>query len=285
MLSKLENTRLKEKLGMMTTQMEKMEKETRGDVVEDMAATQKSEKKAAKPDKKLSEFPKERENPYLNSHIDQFVVRDSITLSKSFKAHSLGITRMAMHPKKSILATVSDDRTWKLWNIPEGKYLMGGEGHTDWLSGVEFHPRGNLLATSSADGSAKIWDFGKNGECVNTFKDHIQVVWDAKFNWTGDFLGTCSMDQSIKIWDVEYGVCRLSLRGHVDNVNSLSFIPFSNLVLSCSGDKTISVWDIRTSHCAQTYLGHKSAISRVDCNLQGTKFVSCDMDGVVFLWD
>lgn len=59
---------------------------------------------------------------------------------------------------------------------------MGGEGHTDWLSGVDFHPRGNLLATSSADGSAKIWDFGKNGECVNTFKDHIQVVWDAKFN-------------------------------------------------------------------------------------------------------
>jgi len=28
-----------------------------------MAATQKSEKKAAKPEKKLTEFPKERENP------------------------------------------------------------------------------------------------------------------------------------------------------------------------------------------------------------------------------
>jgi len=63
MLSKLENTRLKEKLGMMSTQMEKMEKENRGDVVEDMAATQKSEKRAAKPEKKLTEFPKERENP------------------------------------------------------------------------------------------------------------------------------------------------------------------------------------------------------------------------------
>lgn len=80
-------------------------------------------------------------------------------------------------------------------------------------------------------------------------------------------------------------MCRHSLRGHVDNVNSVCFIPFSNLLLSCSGDKTISVWDIRTSHCAQTYLGHKSAVSRVDCNLQATKFVSCDMDGVVFLWD
>lgn len=63
MLSKLENTRLKEKLGMMTTSMEKMEKENRGEVVEEMAATLKSEKKAAKQDKVYTEFPKERENP------------------------------------------------------------------------------------------------------------------------------------------------------------------------------------------------------------------------------
>lgn len=64
MLSKLENTRLKEKLGMMTTQMEKMEKETRGEAVEEMAGTQKSEiKKAAKHEKVYTEFPKERENP------------------------------------------------------------------------------------------------------------------------------------------------------------------------------------------------------------------------------
>jgi len=48
-----------------------------------------------------------------------------------------------MHPKKSILATASDDQTWKLWNIPDGKMLMMGEGHTDWLSSVSFHPKGN----------------------------------------------------------------------------------------------------------------------------------------------
>mmetsp|Transcript_65397 Transcript_65397/g.141287 ORF Transcript_65397/g.141287 Transcript_65397/m.141287 type:complete len:111 (+) Transcript_65397:853-1185(+) len=110
---------------------------------------------------------------------------------------------MSMHPRKSILATASDDATWKLWNIPDGKLLMGGDLHTDWISGIDFHPRGNLLATSSADGTARIWDFSKNGECTHTFKDHIQVVWDAKFSDTGDFLGTASMDQSVKIWDVQ----------------------------------------------------------------------------------
>jgi len=61
MLSKLENTRLKEKLQMMTTQMEKMEKENRGDTYEDMASPLKAEKRTIK-EKTLTEFPKEREN-------------------------------------------------------------------------------------------------------------------------------------------------------------------------------------------------------------------------------
>jgi len=50
-----------------------------------------------------------------------------------------------MHPKKSVLATASDDTTWKLWSIPDGKLLMGGEGHSDWLAGIDFHPKGGLL--------------------------------------------------------------------------------------------------------------------------------------------
>lgn len=151
-----------------------------------------------------------------------------------------------------MLATASDDCTWKLWNIPEGKLLMTGEGHSDWLSGVDFHPRGSILATSSADGTVRLWDFSRNGECVQVFKDHVQVVWDCKFNDTGEFIATCSMDQSIKIWDLEYGRCRHSLRGHVDSVNSICFLPYTNLVVSASGDKTISIWDMRTTHCTQT---------------------------------
>lgn len=101
---------------------------------------------------------------------------------KTFKAHKLGITKIDIHPKKSVLATVSDDKSWKLWSILDGKFLMGGEGHTEWVSGVKFHPKGKFLATCSADNTVKLWDFSKNGECVSTFKEHTQVVWNVDFN-------------------------------------------------------------------------------------------------------
>jgi len=42
---------------------------------------------------------------------------------------------------------------------------MGGEGHSDWVSGLDFNPKGTHLATCSADGSVKLWDFTRNGDC------------------------------------------------------------------------------------------------------------------------
>ena len=71
----------------------------------------------------------------------------------------MGVTSLSYNPKKDIIATGSDDTTWKLWSVPNGDLIMSGEGHVDWVGGVEFHPKGNLLATASGDGTVKIWDF------------------------------------------------------------------------------------------------------------------------------
>ncbi len=71
------------------------------------------------------------------------------------------ITQISMHPKKSIVATASDDLTWKIWTLPHGELIMSGEGHKDWVSGIDFHPKGSHLATCSGDSTIKIWDFLK----------------------------------------------------------------------------------------------------------------------------
>ena len=39
---------------------------------------------------------------------------------KTFKGHDMSVNGLALHPKKPILATVSDDLSWKLWSIPQG---------------------------------------------------------------------------------------------------------------------------------------------------------------------
>lgn len=46
-----------------------------------------------------------------------------------FQGHMLPVANLALHPSKPILATASDDKTWKLWHLPAGDLIMCGEGH------------------------------------------------------------------------------------------------------------------------------------------------------------
>jgi sperm-associated antigen 16 protein len=98
-----------------------------------------------------------RPNPFLAQEYDDFNAKASN--QKIIKAHEKRIRGMCLHFKKQILATVSDDCVWKIWNMEDGENILSGEGHKDWLSGVDFHPAGSHLATSGGDKTVKIWDF------------------------------------------------------------------------------------------------------------------------------
>jgi sperm-associated antigen 16 protein len=95
----------------------------------------------------------------------------SLGLVKPIKGHLAGVSCVSYNPKKDIIATGSDDSTWKLWSVPTGDLIMSGEGHIDWIGGLDFHPKGHLLASASGDGNVKIWDFATAG-CAHTFTEH-----------------------------------------------------------------------------------------------------------------
>ncbi|XP_070536326.1 sperm-associated antigen 16 protein-like [Ptychodera flava] len=235
-----------------------------------------------------SEFPMDnRVNPQLllvkgpSGHLTR---TGGFRLSNTISAHTLAVSNIALHPRKQILASVSDDHMWKMWAVPNGDIIMTGEGHTDWISDCDFHPSGAQLATASGDRTVKIWDFSK-AECVHTFTDHTHAVWGCTFHSSGDFLASCCMDNTSKVWDLNSLRCRYTLRGHADSVNSITFLPYSNTLLTSSADKTLSLWDARTGLCAQTFYGHVHSVNHGTFNLRGDTVASCDSYGNVKLWD
>lgn len=236
---------------------------------------------------KLKEVPwpsDDRNNPYIGASFEPSRAHEMKRTAQFKGGHAGPVSRVAFHPKVPVIATASDDQTWKMWSIPEGQLVLSGEGHKDWVSDVSFHPRGSLVGTTSGDTTVKIWDVEKES-CRCTLTDHTQGVWACAFHDLGDFFVTCSMDQSCKAFDLQSMRCRQTLRGHVDSVNFVTFQPCSSNVLTASGDKTVSLWDLRTGNCVQTFYGHSNCVNHAQFNLKGDTIASADADGIVKMWD
>jgi len=282
MLMRLERDRFMARAESLQKQVQQAQVDSKEGQEEDFQA----EKEEAETRRKPKDTPwpsEERTNPYLNTAFEQTKVSDW-KLARTFKGHNAAISRVAFHPKIPVVATASDDHTWKMWSLPNGELVMSGEGHKDWVSGICFHPRGSLVATTSGDSTVKIWDMLKE-RCRDTITDHTAPVWQCAFHDLGDFLISCSMDQTCRAFDIATSKCRQTFRGHVDSVNHVAFQPFSSNLLTASGDKTVSLWDLRSGLCVQTFYGHQNACNSAIFNTKGDSIVSCDADGIVKLWD
>ncbi|XP_049460220.1 sperm-associated antigen 16 protein [Epinephelus fuscoguttatus] len=244
----------------------------------------------------ISRHPKDTEFPVYSSlvNLDQVKFQkwkrpSAFSLSYSIRAHKLPISCIDLHPQKLILATASDDCSWRLWVLQAngekvGQMVLTGEGHSDWLSGCSFHPDGAKLATTSGDSTVRLWDFSR-GCCVLTLPGHTQPTWGCSFHSCGHFLASCSADRTAKLWDLNSQRCRLTLRRHTASVNSVCFLPLSNLLLTCSADKTLAMWDARLGVCTTTFHGHQHPCNHATFSSASSILASCDSRGNINLWD
>ncbi|MEH2102529.1 MAG: hypothetical protein V7K76_22815, partial [Nostoc sp.] len=55
------------------------------------------------------------------------------------------------------IASASDDKTVKLWNL-QGQELQTLKGHSSGVSSVAFSPNGKTIASASDDKTVKLWN-------------------------------------------------------------------------------------------------------------------------------
>jgi serine/threonine protein kinase/WD40 repeat protein len=112
--------------------------------------------------------------------------------------HMASINHLAIDSTGTLLATASDDRTARLWNLETGEPHAPPLVHEDRVLFTGFSPDGHYVFTTSADGSARVWD-AKTGEPVTPILPHRLHVDQAVL--VGDQLTTISGNQALE-WQI-----------------------------------------------------------------------------------
>jgi WD40 repeat protein/tetratricopeptide (TPR) repeat protein len=117
--------------------------------------------------------------------------------------HNGPVRVVVFSPDGLTLATASDDRTARLWDVGSSQQRWE-VAHTAPVRSLAFSANGNLLLTGSDDQTARLWS-ATTGKQVGEALKHSGPVRAVAVNDDGQLLATGSDDQTVKLWDAATG--------------------------------------------------------------------------------
>ena len=208
-------------------------------------------------------------------------LRNAVTgqIVASLTGHASYATSVAFSPDGATLATGSEDRLIKLWDVSAGRERLTMKGHANAVRTVSFSHDGVRLVSNGFDDRARVWDV-KSGTQLLEFESYAP----AKFSPDGRLIATGGANHFVKLLDAFTGREILSLRGHSGDLRAIAFSPDGRRLASAGEDQTIRVWDAETGAELLALKGHTGRVSSLAFSHDGRLLVSSSKDKTVRLW-
>ena len=202
----------------------------------------------------------------------------------SLEGHTSRVTKIVFSSDGATLASASEDRTIRLWDVTTGTHRHTLTGHNSHIYSVAFSPDGRTLASGSENGRIRFWNV-TTGQYRVTLEGHSSSVISVAFSPDGQTLASGSSDHTIRLWNATTGLYKVTLEGHSETINSVVFSPDGQTLASGSSDRTIRLWSATTGFHKQTLTGHTSSIYDISFIEDGQTLASKSNDGTIRLWD
>jgi WD40 repeat protein len=211
-------------------------------------------------------------------------LHNGILLERTLTDHYSYVNSVAFSPDGQTLASGSNDKTIKLWDVTTGNLLQTLTDHYSHVNSVAFSPDGQTLVSGSQDRTIKLWNVA-TGKLLQTLTDSHWVS-SVAFSPDGQTLANGgSLENTIKLRDVTTGNLLQTLTGHSESVTSVAYSPDGQTLASGSQDKTIKLWDVKTGNLLQTLTGHSFILFSVAFSPDGQTLASGSLDNTIKLWD
>ncbi|KLO20068.1 WD40 repeat-like protein [Schizopora paradoxa] len=186
----------------------------------------------------------------LPVHSDDSELHKCKSLSTQ-KAHEKDINSLDVSPNDLFLASGSQDKTAKVYEISyvrsgtntrgELKLLGTCKGHKRGVWTVKFGRFDKVLATGSGDKTVKLWNLD-DFSCVKTFEGHTNSVLRVDFLNHDMQLATTASDGLLKLWNVRTEECQATMDNHEDKVWALATNSQESVIVTGAADSTITFW-------------------------------------------
>ncbi len=207
-------------------------------------------------------------------------------LQHSLYGHEDRISAIALSPDGETLATGSQDKTIKLWNVETGKlictfgnYLTWG-AHTEGIWSLTFSRDGEILASSSHDGTIKVWNLRTRDRprTLKGYSTHLAIAPD------GEAIASTTWDRKILLWNASTGELTRCLEGELGCITCLAFSPTHPILASGSSDSSIHLWNLETGEIIAALQKHENAVNSLAFSWHGESLISGSEDNTVKMW-
>src|SRR5919199_425449 len=227
-------------------------------------------------------FPQARFAPPSNLPIQNWRCVDTL------KGHTQSIRSLAITPDGEILASGSDDKTIKIWQLATGQELCTLRGHSKAVCAIAISPDGEILASGSEDKTIKLWQLSKGMQIGtltlgNWFSKDSGCVYSVAMSPQEQMLASLDNSGTVKLWNLKTGQEIRRLQGDTSWINAIAISPTGQTLVTASGD-SIQLWNLRTGRQFRILSGHKSWVRTVTFSPDGQTLASGSDDATIKLW-